>query len=93
MVKYFTRGIIFGFLLELMITQTRIYDNIIRSTTMKRLSTWPVNQMQNASRTKGYSIGSRKHPGRESASFLEIRKEMSVDRIGDNVRGVIQTTH
>lgn len=35
--KYFRNGLIFGFLLEAMITQTRIYDNIIRSSTMKRL--------------------------------------------------------
>lgn len=35
--RYFRNGVIFGFLLEMMIVGTRIYDNIIRSTTIKRL--------------------------------------------------------
>jgi hypothetical protein len=35
--KYFRNGLVFGFLLEMMMVGTRIYENIIRSTTTKRL--------------------------------------------------------
>lgn len=46
--KYLSRGLIFGFLLEALMTQTRIYENIIRSTTMKRLSTLTCNRRRQA---------------------------------------------
>lgn len=36
-IKHFRNAFIFGFLVETMIIKSKIYENVIRSTTMKRL--------------------------------------------------------
>jgi hypothetical protein len=44
MVRFAVTGLIFGFFTEWLLGNGRIYDNIIKKTTMRRLSTTPTMQ-------------------------------------------------
>lgn len=51
MIKFGVTGIVFGFFTEWLLGNGKIYDNIIKKTTMRRLSNYVFNEMLRRRRT------------------------------------------
>ena len=51
LLRFAVTGIVFGFFTEWLLGNGKIYDNIIKKTTMRRLSTLPITQTPRRSKT------------------------------------------